>query len=80
MLEPVPCIPKLQKLGSLLRGREYDEGHEEDEEMSDGEDGRPVSARVYNALGCSSHLPYSPRNAGLPTMTHDKCFKRAITS
>ncbi|KAI0093396.1 sister chromatid cohesion protein Dcc1 [Irpex rosettiformis] len=43
ILEPVPCLPRLQKLSTLLRGREYDEGHEEDEEIGEDEEGRPVS-------------------------------------
>lgn len=32
ILELVPCVPRLHKLNGLLRGREYDEGHEEDEQ------------------------------------------------
>ena len=44
ILELVPTLPKLQKLSGMLRGREYDEGHDEDEDMAvDDEDGRPVS-------------------------------------
>ena len=44
ILEVLPCLPRLHKLGSLLRGREYDEGHEdEDDEMVSGdEEERPV--------------------------------------
>lgn len=43
VLEAIPCIPKLQKLTGLLRGREYDEGHEEDEDdMYDETEDRPV--------------------------------------
>jgi len=47
VLEPVPCLPKLQKLNGLLRGKEYDEGHEEDEEDLSGEDDRPAKRRRY---------------------------------
>lgn len=32
VLELVPSLPRLQRLNGMLRGREYDEGHE-DEEM-----------------------------------------------
>lgn len=42
VLEPVPCLPKLQGLRALLKGREYDEGHEVDDEPDDNEN-RPVS-------------------------------------
>ena len=38
IIELVPCVPRLHKLNSLLRGQEYDEGHEdEDMNMSGGE-------------------------------------------
>ena len=80
ILEPVPCLPKLQKLGSLLRGREYDEGHEEDEDLSESEDGRQVSTRAYVSICCSSHLYCSLRNADSPTTMHGKRFKQAIMS
>ena len=44
ILELVPTLPKLQKLSGMLRGREYDEGHDEDDDMVvDDEDGQPVS-------------------------------------
>lgn len=45
IFEAIPCIPRLQKLSGLLRGRDYDEGHEEDEEELDEDEGdqRPVS-------------------------------------
>lgn len=42
VLEAVPCIPKLQKLRGILRGTEYDEGHEDDDEFGSAEDDRPV--------------------------------------
>lgn len=47
ILEVLPAVPRLHKLGSLLRGREYDEGHEDEDEIlsdDDGEEGRQVSA------------------------------------
>lgn len=59
ILELVPCLPKLQRLGGLLRGREYDEGHEEDEEMSvDEDDDRPVCYTVLKlVLARLKHYP-----------------------
>ena len=44
ILELVPTLPKLQKLGGLLRGREYAEGHDEDDDMEVDHDDRPVRA------------------------------------
>lgn len=46
VFELVPSVPRLHRLEGMLRGREYDEGHEEDsdEDMSsDAEGERPVS-------------------------------------
>lgn len=48
VLELVPAVPKLHKLGILLRGMEYDEGQDEegmdvDDDISDGDGDRPVS-------------------------------------
>ncbi|KAJ3537045.1 hypothetical protein NM688_g6747 [Phlebia brevispora] len=46
VLELVPCLPKLDKLGGLLRGREYDEGRDDEEDMDeDMDDGRPTKRR-----------------------------------
>ncbi|KAI0790829.1 sister chromatid cohesion protein Dcc1 [Abortiporus biennis] len=40
ILELVPCVPKLQGLRGMLRGRVYDEGHEdEDEDMDEDVEG-----------------------------------------
>jgi sister chromatid cohesion protein DCC1 len=36
ILELTPTVPKLQKLGSLLKDLEYDEGQEDDSEDLDG--------------------------------------------
>lgn len=46
LIELIPTAPKLQRLGSMLKGCEYDEGHEVDEEGSEEEerDGRPASS------------------------------------
>lgn len=33
VLELIPTLPRLQRLNGMLRGREYDEGHDEDEDM-----------------------------------------------
>ncbi|KIP11526.1 hypothetical protein PHLGIDRAFT_99307 [Phlebiopsis gigantea 11061_1 CR5-6] len=33
VLELVPTLPRLQRLNGMLRGREYDEGHDEDEDI-----------------------------------------------
>jgi sister chromatid cohesion protein DCC1 len=46
ILEPVPCLPKLHKLASLLRGREYDDGHEGEDDLSDDNHDRPVSSHL----------------------------------
>lgn len=42
VLELVPSLPRLQKLDGLLRGREYDEGHSDEDMDAEDEDGRPV--------------------------------------
>ncbi|KAI1791296.1 hypothetical protein LXA43DRAFT_435172 [Ganoderma leucocontextum] len=38
VIELVPSVPRLHKLKSLLRGREYDEGHEDEDIVSDDDD------------------------------------------
>ena len=38
VIELVPSVPRLHKLKSLLRGREYDEGHEDEDMVSDEEE------------------------------------------
>ena len=38
VIELVPSVPRLHKLKTLLRGREYDEGHEDEDMVSDDED------------------------------------------
>ena len=38
VIELVPSISRLHKLKSLLRGREYDEGHEDEDMVSDDDD------------------------------------------
>lgn len=45
LIELVPTVPKLQRLETMLRGCEYDEGHERDDEGSEEDEGdeRPVS-------------------------------------
>lgn len=50
ILELVPSLPKMQKLGGLLRGREYDEGREEEDEMDvDPDGGRWVCACIASS-------------------------------
>ena len=39
VLELVPSIPRLHKLNGLLRGMEYDDGHEDEDMVSQDEDG-----------------------------------------
>ena len=50
VIELVPSVPRLHKLKSLLRGREYDEGHEDEDMVSDDEDA-DVSVRCLFS-GC----------------------------
>ena len=38
VIELVPSVPRLHKLKSLLRGREYDEGHEDEDMVSDDDE------------------------------------------
>ncbi|RPD63626.1 hypothetical protein L227DRAFT_591615 [Lentinus tigrinus ALCF2SS1-6] len=38
VIELVPSVPRLHKLNSLLRGREYDEGHEDEDMVSESDD------------------------------------------
>lgn len=51
VLELVPSLPRLQKLNSLLRGQEYDEGHDEDEGMY-GDDDDPMVSVLFDGPGC----------------------------
>jgi sister chromatid cohesion protein DCC1 len=39
ILELLPSVPKLHQLRTLLRGREYDEGHEDEDEVMSDEEG-----------------------------------------
>ena len=58
VVELVPCVPRLHKLNGLLRGREYDEGHDDEDVVSqdEGDDGVLVCAR-------SVHPPRSRADA-----------------
>ncbi|GJE95859.1 sister chromatid cohesion protein Dcc1 [Phanerochaete sordida] len=48
VLEVVPTLPRLQRLTGMLRGREYDEGHEEDEDVDmEEEEGRASKRRRF---------------------------------
>ncbi|CDO77688.1 hypothetical protein BN946_scf184969.g39 [Trametes cinnabarina] len=42
ILELVPSVPRLHKLNALLRGREYDEGHEDEDDMCEDEEGHSI--------------------------------------
>lgn len=48
IIELVPSVPRLHKLTSLLRGREYDEGHEDEDMASDDEDGQSVRTHSHS--------------------------------
>lgn len=49
IVELMPTVPKLHKLTSLLRGLDYDEGHEDIEvDTSDGEEDRPRKRRKFS--------------------------------
>ena len=50
VLELVPSLPKLQKLGGLLRGREYDEGKDDEEMSVEADDDRPVRSSVAGVV------------------------------
>ncbi|GJJ06531.1 hypothetical protein Clacol_000723 [Clathrus columnatus] len=39
LIELIPAVPKLQRLANMLKGCEYDEGHERDEGSEDNNDG-----------------------------------------
>ncbi len=45
VIELVPSVPRLHKLNSLLRGNEYDEGHE-DEDMDSDDESEPGSVGI----------------------------------
>jgi sister chromatid cohesion protein DCC1 len=49
IMELTPCVPKLYKLATLLRGREYDEG--EDDNVSENHEVCPVIYTIVEALG-----------------------------
>lgn len=62
ILELVPCVPRLQRLNVLLKGREYDEGQDEGEdenEMRQADEGegneRPVCYILF-VLWCITSL------------------------
>ena len=49
IIELVPTVPKLHKLTSLLRGLEYDAGHEDiDMDTNDSEDDLPRKRRKFS--------------------------------
>ena len=49
IIELMTTVPKLHKLTSLLRGLDYDEGHEDIEvDTSDGEEDRPRKRRKFS--------------------------------
>lgn len=52
ILELVPSVPKVHRLDGLLKGCEYDEGHEEDADDGSDDEGPPV--RVPPCLGVGS--------------------------
>lgn len=81
VLELVPSIPRLQVLNGLLRGREYDEGHEDEDEMDVREtredDGRPVSKLAFNSSNFT-HVDIEDhrRNDGsLHMAVHERLYK-----
>ncbi|KAI0682980.1 sister chromatid cohesion protein Dcc1 [Cytidiella melzeri] len=60
ILEPVPCLPKLHKLGNLLVGKAYDEGHEDDIDLVDeDEGGRPTKKRRFTYDNARENLQAS---------------------
>ncbi len=70
VLELMPCLPKLQKLNGLLRGREYDEGQEETEGLEDGmEDDRPVSRQRQVMM--NHHKDWSHAKVKRPKFTYE---------
>jgi hypothetical protein len=77
VLELVPTLPRLQRLSGMLRGREYDEGHEEDDEI-DEDDGRSVSIR--NAFLSICRLCSRIREEDSLTKVHGTCYKLVITN
>lgn len=76
ILEIAPCLPKLQKLGTLLRGMDYDEG-QEDVEMDEDEDG-PV--RLANAALYQTHILHSRRPNEYHMKTLEQKFKRVMVN
>lgn len=57
ILELLPSVPKLHQLRTLLRGREYDEGHEdEDETMSDDGGETQLVCLAFTKSSCGSWL------------------------
>lgn len=80
ILELVPSVPRLHKLNGLLRGREYDEGHEDEEAMTeDDEDNSPVRIPYELGTGCADTV-FNSRRKGRrsPTMTRGKRSRRAM--
>ncbi|KAI0644549.1 sister chromatid cohesion protein Dcc1 [Trametes meyenii] len=47
ILELVPSVPRLHKLNAFLKGREYDEGHEDEDSMSEDEGGKKKPRFTY---------------------------------
>ena len=58
VVELVPCVPRLHKLNGLLRGREYDEGHDDEDVVSQDEGDDSILVRVSRL-----HPPRNHANA-----------------
>jgi sister chromatid cohesion protein DCC1 len=80
ILELMPSVPKLHKLGGLLRGREYDEGHEDEDEIVSDDDGDdyelPVSV-IYCFRTTLAYGSFSLKEL-LLMKTHSDRYKQVI--
>ncbi|KAI0779946.1 sister chromatid cohesion protein Dcc1 [Fomes fomentarius] len=47
IIELVPSVPRLHKLKSILRGNEYDEGHEDEDDMDSDDESEPGSTKQH---------------------------------
>ena len=71
VIELVPSVPRLHKLNSLLRGREYDEGHEDEDMVSDDDDDDTVGGTEIESRRDEDADPRAQQQEKRPKFTYE---------
>ena len=72
VIELVPSVPRLHKLNSLLRGREYDEGHEDEDMVSDDDDNDTVGGTETESRRDEDADPRARQQEKRPKFTYEE--------